>query len=61
MMAIDGPIRQRKNFDDKFSCFDTKHACDRWMVRQTDGIGVAYTHYSIYAVVHKKCKNVGLR
>jgi len=28
---------------------DTKHACDR----QTDGIGVAYTRYSIYAVARK--------
>jgi len=35
-----------------FSRFDTIHACDR----QTDGhgIGVAYTRYSIYSVVHNK-------
>jgi len=37
------PIRPWKNFDDTFSRFDTKHACDR----VTDGIGVAYTALSI--------------
>ena len=36
--------------DDAFSRFDTKHPCDG----QTDGIGVAYTRYSIYAVARKK-------
>jgi len=36
-----------------FSRFDTIHACDG----QTDGIGVAYTRYSIYAVARKNCHN----
>jgi len=39
-----------KNFDDAFSRFETNHACDR---RTDDGIGVAYTRYSIYAVARK--------
>ena len=26
----------------------------RWTDRQTDGIGIAYTRYSIYAVARKK-------
>ena len=40
-----------------FSRFDTIHACDGQTDRQTDGIGVAYTRYSIYVVARKK--NVG--
>ena len=42
-----------QNVDDAFSRFDTIHACDRQTDGQTDGIGVAYTRYSIYAVVRK--------
>ena len=32
----DGPIGECKNFDDAFSRFDTKHACDRQRDGQTD-------------------------
>ena len=53
----DGPIRWWKNFDDTFSRFDTLHACDgqtdRRTDERTDGIGVAYTRYSTYAVARK--------
>ena len=37
-----------------FSRFNTIHARDRQTDRQTDGIVVAYTRYSIYAVARKK-------
>ena len=40
-----------------FSRSDTKHACDGQTDRQTDGIAVAYTRYSIYAVARKKNKH----
>ena len=40
-----------------FSRFDTNHPCDRQTDKRTDrradGIGVAYTRYSIYAVARK--------
>ena len=36
-----------------FSRFDTIHACDRRRDGRTDGIGVVYTRYSIYAVERK--------
>ena len=53
----DGPIRQWKNFDDMFSRFDRKHACDRRTEcdGQTDGISVAYARYPIaYMMSHVK-------
>jgi len=37
-----------------FSRFDAIHACDRWTDGWTDGIGMAYARYSIYAVARKK-------
>jgi len=40
----DGPIRPWKNFNDTFSRFDRKHACDG---QQTCEIGVEYTALSI--------------
>ena len=41
-----------------FSRFDTNHACDGRTDGQTDGIGVAYTRYSIYAVARKNFKEL---
>jgi len=43
-----------------FSRFDTNHACNGRTDRQTDGIAVVYTRYSIYMLSRVKNVSDGL-